>query len=73
MNRIVVIGEPGRTRGFRLAGATVMEADGPAELDRAWTNLPSDTTLLILTHRAADRLRDPLSARSRLPWAVMPE
>lgn len=72
MNRIVVLGEPGRVGGFRLAGATVMEATGQSEVDRAWRALPADTALLILTQRAAAVVRDRLPEHALLTWVVMP-
>ena len=72
MNRVVVLGEPGRVGGFRLTGATVIDADGPEEVDRAWAALPTDTTLLILTPRAAGVVGVRLPERARLTWVVMP-
>lgn len=72
MNRVVVLGELGRVGGFRLAGATVIEAAGPEEVDRAWRALPTDTTLLILTPQAAAVVGARLAERARLTWVVMP-
>lgn len=72
MTRIVVLGEPGRVRGFRLAGATVIEADGPGDVERAWLTLPPDTAVLVLTSRAVAVLDGRLAERSRLTWVVMP-
>jgi vacuolar-type H+-ATPase subunit F/Vma7 len=72
MRRIVVLGEASRVRGFRLAGATVVEAAGPAEVATAWNALPSDTVLLVLTADAAAVVRDQLPERPRLVWAVLP-
>ena len=72
MNRIVALGEPGRVAGFRLAGATVIEAQGGDAIDRAWQTLPDDTRLLILSPAAADRLRSRLTSRAWFVWAVMP-
>lgn len=72
MNRIVVLGEGSRVRGFRLAGADVTEAQRPADVEAAWDALPPDTTLLILTIAAEEVLRGRLAERPRLLWAVMP-
>ena len=72
MNRIVVLGEPGRVGGFRLGGATVIEAQGSDDVERAWRALPGDTTLLILTPGAAEVIADRLPERARLTWVVMP-
>ncbi|MGZ8437163.1 MAG: hypothetical protein ACXWXR_01320 [Candidatus Limnocylindrales bacterium] len=72
MNRVVVLGEPGRVGGFRLAGVTVIDADGPDEVGRAWAALPTDTTLLILTPKAAEVVGARLPERARLTWVVMP-
>ena len=73
MNRIVVLGEPARVGGFGLAGATVIEATGPEEVESAWRTLPPDTTLLVLTPRAATLVGARLPDRARLTWVVMPE
>jgi vacuolar-type H+-ATPase subunit F/Vma7 len=72
VNRVVVLGEPGRVGGFRLTGATVIDAVGSEEVDHAWAALPTDTTLLILTPRAAEVIGVRLPERSRLTWVVMP-
>lgn len=72
MRRIVVIGESSRVRGFRLAGATVIEADGPRQIERGWASLPDDTVMLVLTAPAVAQLAERLAARPRLTWAVMP-
>lgn len=72
MRRIVVLGEASRVRGFRLAGATVIEAAGSTEIAAAWSALPPDTVLIILTAAAAAVVRDRLVERPRLVWAVMP-
>ena len=72
MRRIVVLGDPGRVRGFRLAGATVIDAGTPRGVARAWEALPDDTAVLVLTADAAVVLADRLAERPRLTWAVMP-
>ena len=63
----MVLGEASRVRGYRLAGATVIEASGAAELAAGWSRLPPDTALLILTAAAAaaDRELELALARGR--------
>jgi vacuolar-type H+-ATPase subunit F/Vma7 len=53
---IVVIGAPARIRQYAMAGATVLAADGPAQVIAAWNELPTDTGLVILTADAAEAL-----------------
>jgi vacuolar-type H+-ATPase subunit F/Vma7 len=72
MRRIVVLGDPARVRGFRLAGVTVIEAAGPPGVERAWESVPDDTAVLVLTADAAAVLADRMEERPRLTWAVMP-
>lgn len=72
MRRIVVLGDAGRVRGFRLAGATVIDAATSRGVERAWEALPDDTAVLVLTADAAAVLADRLGERPRLTWAVMP-
>lgn len=72
MRRIVVLGEPSRVRGFRLAGVTVVEATGVAEVTRMWEALPADAVLVILTADAAEAIQTRLAERPRLIRAVMP-
>ena len=58
MGAVVVLGEPTLVVGYALAGATVIPASEPAEVRRAWADLPPDTTLVILTEAAARALPD---------------
>lgn len=72
MSRVVALGRSARVEGFALAGVTVLETDeGGAEA--AWSRLPNDTGLLLLTSDAADELRDRLEERARLIWTEIPE
>lgn len=57
MGTVAVVGEPVRTRGFGLAGATVFETDSAADVVDAWENLPDDVVVVILTPDAAAVLR----------------
>jgi vacuolar-type H+-ATPase subunit F/Vma7 len=68
---VVVIGEPALVAGYAMAGATIMPARGPDEVRGSWENLPSGTTLVILTAAAADALGGRLDDAEPLA-AVMP-
>lgn len=70
MGAVVVIGEPALVAGYALAGATVMPAEEPAEVRRAWADLPHDTTLVILTKAATQALPDEVAGPL---IAVMPQ
>jgi vacuolar-type H+-ATPase subunit F/Vma7 len=67
----VVLGEPALVAGYALAGATVMTAEEPAAVRRAWQRLPADTTLVVLTAAAARALPGELDEAGPL-IAVMP-
>lgn len=71
MGAVVVLGEPALVAGYALAGATVIPASEPAEVRRAWADLPPDTTLVILTEAAARTLPDKPGRTGPL-IAVMP-
>ena len=53
MSRAAVIGESARTAGFALAGAVVFPAEDADEARAAWSSLPADVAVLVLTPRAA--------------------
>ena len=71
MGAVVVLGEQALVGGYALAGAVVMPAEGTAQTRQAWQNLPSDTTLVILTVAAARSLREEIRHADSL-IAVMP-
>ena len=52
MSRLYALGEAVRVSGFALAGATVLVADDPDAVRRAWASLPDDA-VVVLTSRAA--------------------
>ena len=62
---IAAIGEPALLDGFRLAGVIVYTASTDEEIRRAWTALPRNTAIVILTPRSAHslepHLKDPYS------------
>ena len=72
MSRIGALGEASMVEGFALAGAVVFPADEPSSVDAAWTTLPSDIEVLILTRRAADHLAARIDVRRQLLTVVMP-
>ena len=51
MGAVVIVGEPALVHAYAMAGATVVPAEGPAQVRRAWGRLTADTTLVILTAR----------------------
>jgi vacuolar-type H+-ATPase subunit F/Vma7 len=53
MSRAAVLGESARTAGFALAGALVFPAESQDEARAAWSSLPADVAVLVLTPRAA--------------------
>jgi len=53
MSRAAVIGESARTAGFALAGALVYPAENTDEARAAWSGLPADVAVLVVTPRAA--------------------
>jgi vacuolar-type H+-ATPase subunit F/Vma7 len=57
MGLLVVLGEAARVEGFALGGATVIPAEGPDAVRRAWESLPDDVAVVVLTGQAADALQ----------------
>jgi len=66
MGSVVVLGEPGRTDGFALAGAAVMHVDDTASLAAACQHLPDDVSVVVLTPGASS-----LGAEALLPGDVL--
>ena len=71
MGVIVVLGEATRVEGFALAGAIVIPADDPDAVRRACRSLPEDTSVVVLTEKAAVSLGDGAVPRGVLT-TVMP-
>lgn len=71
MAGVAAIGAGPLVRGWALAGASVVAADTPSDVDSAWKSLASDVVVVILTSDAAAQLRDELEASDRLT-VVMP-
>lgn len=72
MGVLVALGESALVEGFGLAGATVMCADDPDSVRRAWASLPEDAEVVLLTPNAAAVLSDSGAPREELLTAVMP-
>lgn len=58
MGRLAAIGGHPSVSGFRLVGAIVVEAEGPAEVRAAWESLPEDVAVVMLAPEAARALAD---------------
>ncbi|MVU78461.1 hypothetical protein GPX89_14550 [Nocardia sp. ET3-3] len=71
MGSVVVLGEASQVAGYRLAGATVLEAEDPAAVRKAWADIGSDAVAVLVTAAAARSLTAELAATSLLT-AVMP-
>jgi len=56
MGTVAVIGEVALVRGYVLAGATVVPAEGSDAVLLAWRSLAENTALVILTPAAAGSL-----------------
>ena len=72
MGQIVALGESVRVEGFSLGGATVLVADDPDAVRRAWASLPDDVAVVVLTPRAAAALADGAALHEDVLTAVMP-
>jgi vacuolar-type H+-ATPase subunit F/Vma7 len=56
MSTVAVIGEEAVVGPFALAGALVVPAGDPDAVRAAWSRLPDDVTLVLLTEAAARAL-----------------
>ncbi|MFI1169353.1 hypothetical protein ACH4UM_38780 [Streptomyces sp. NPDC020801] len=56
MATVAAIGERVRVRGLALAGVDVHEAEDPRQARAAWSALPADVELVVVTPRAARAL-----------------
>jgi vacuolar-type H+-ATPase subunit F/Vma7 len=67
---IAAIGELALLDGFRLAGVVIFTGSTDEEIRRAWTALPPDTAIVILTPRSA-RALEPALTDPRSPMTVV--
>ncbi len=70
MGRLAVIGEQTAVSGYVLAGVLVLPAEGDDAVHGAWSSLPDDVAVVILTSRAARTLGDARTAKL-LPFTVV--
>ncbi len=59
MGRMAAIGERALVEGYALAGVTVVVAEDPAAVRRAWQALAADVSVVVLTEAAAAALDGP--------------
>ncbi len=71
MGTVVVLGEAVRVRGYALAGAVPVEAETPAQVRDAWTDLAKDVTLVVLTPSAAAALAEVVPSGPTEPLTVV--
>jgi vacuolar-type H+-ATPase subunit F/Vma7 len=69
---VVALGEQALLEGFQLAGASVYAAETDDEVRRAWTALPDDAAVVILTPRAAGALGTALTDPHSPMTVVLP-
>lgn len=70
MGRVAVIGEETAVAGYALAGVIVVPAEGDDAVHGAWSGLPDDVAVVILTSAAARALGDARTAKL-LPLTVV--
>ncbi|HEX9064376.1 MAG TPA: hypothetical protein VF843_04665 [Streptosporangiaceae bacterium] len=73
MSRVAVIGEPLRIYGYGLAGAVLRPARDQDEATAAWSGLPGDIAVVVLTPQAASWLAGDLAGRPELLPVLLPE
>jgi len=70
VGRVAVIGEETAVSGYALAGVLVLPAEGEDAVHGAWSSLPDDVQVVILTSRAARDLGGARTAKL-LPFTVV--
>jgi vacuolar-type H+-ATPase subunit F/Vma7 len=70
LGRVAVIGEHAAVSGYALAGVLVLPAEDDDAVRDAWSGLPDDVAVVILTDRAARTLGDVRTAEL-LPFTVV--
>lgn len=69
---VAALGEPALLQGFRLAGAVLYPATGPAQVRAAWASLPGTVACVILTPAAAGVLAGEVAVSASPLTAVLP-
>ncbi len=72
MGRVAVIGEHTAVAGYALAGALVLPAEGEDAVRDAWSGLPDEIDVVVLTPRAARALGAARTATLLPLTVVMP-
>ena len=72
MTAVVAIGATHDVEGFALVGVSVIAATTELEVIEAWSRLPDDTSLAILSAAAATTLDQQLEDRPDVLTVVMP-
>ena len=73
MAKIVVLGEEIDVGAFALAGAIVIPAEDPAAVRSAWSSLPDDVAVVVMTPAAAAALpAQSIAARGDVLTVTMP-
>jgi vacuolar-type H+-ATPase subunit F/Vma7 len=67
---VAAIGEQALLDGYRLVGVIVLSGSTPEEILAAWTALPRETAMVILTPRSAQAL-EPVLADPHAPLTVV--
>ncbi len=70
VGRVAVIGEQTAVSGYALAGVLVLSAENDEAVRDAFSGLPDDVQVVILTDRAARTLGDVRTAKL-LPFTVV--
>ena len=70
MGRVAVIGEETAVSGYALAGVLVLPAESDDAVHNAWSGLPDDVAVVILTSAAA-RTLDGARTAKLLPFTVV--
>lgn len=71
MTAVVAIGAEPHIRGFAMAGALLLPAENARAVRAAWSSLPEDVALVVLTAAADEALGDRDQTRSWPLVAVM--
>lgn len=72
MGRVAVIGEETVVSGYALAGVLVLPAEGDDAVQGAWSSLPDDVQVVILSSAAARTLGGARIAKMLPLTVVMP-
>jgi len=72
VGRIVLLGEAVAVEPFALAGAWVICVENPADVRRAWEELPSDTAVVVLSAAAAAALESAPARADAVLTVAMP-